>query len=44
MTLDCIGSPVSACGGNPTVDGAEVYLNAGNAGSNTTGTWAYKAP
>jgi hypothetical protein len=44
FALDCIGSPPSACGEGPTVDGAEVYFTASGSGANTTGTWAYKAP
>jgi hypothetical protein len=44
MTLDNICSPVAACGGSPTADGAEVYFNSTSAAGNTVGTWAYKAP
>jgi hypothetical protein len=41
---ECIGSPDSACGEGPTVDGAEVYFKATATTANTTGTWAYTAP
>jgi hypothetical protein len=44
VTLDCIGSPEAACGEGPTVEGADVYFNATETASNTTGTWAYTAP